>query len=259
MLAAATALASSAGAASPQADLLERTGQRVKQFWDELSSVTCTESLLQEKLNQKGKVAFNSRSTYDYLISLRWDPSGMLVDETRLPTGQPQKKAPQSSLLVTQGFATLLMIFHPEFQPGYSFNVEGTESAGGRTLARVSFVPRNGAKSPAALSLKDRSYPIAWEGTAWIDSERAIVTRIQTHWKDPAKEVPIQSLSSEVQYAPISFRGGAQTMWVPERARIEVKTLHQEWRNTHQFSNYRLFSVDAQNKIGEAKPSEPKQ
>src|ERR1700693_2054276 len=85
-----------ANVSSAQSDLLERTGQRVKQFWDELSSVTCTETLVQEKLNQKGKVTLNAKSTYDYLISMRWDGGGMLVDESRLPSGQPQKKAPQS-------------------------------------------------------------------------------------------------------------------------------------------------------------------
>lgn len=233
--------------------LLERTGARVKQFWDELSSVTCTETLLQERLNQKGKVAFNSKSSYDYLISMRWDTGGMLVDESRLPIGQQQKKAPKSSLLVTQGFAALLMIFHPEFQPGYSFTLEGEEKVTGAILERVGFIPRKGSPSPAALSLKDRTYPIAWEGEAWIDPERAMVTRIDAHWKDPAEEIGLRSLSSEVHYAPISFRESSQSMWLPEKARIEVKTVHQEWRNTHQFTNYRLFSVDTQDKIGAVK------
>ena len=242
-------LAAGADASARQADLLERTGLRVKQFWDELSSVTCTETLLQERLNEKGKVAFNSKSSYDYLISMRWDNGGMLVDESRLPVGQRQKKAPKSSLLVTQGFAALLMIFHPEFQPGYSFTPQGEETVAGVTLVRVAFLPRKGSPSPAVLSLKDHTYPIAWEGEAWIDPERAMVTRIDAHWKDPAEEIGLRSLSSEVLYAPISFRGSSKSMWLPEKARIEVKTAHQEWRNTHQFSNYRLFSVNTQDKI----------
>jgi hypothetical protein len=237
---------------SPSADLVERAGQRVKQFWDELSSVACTETLLQERLNQKGKVAFDSRSSYDYLITMRLDASGLLVDESRLLIGQQKKKSAQSSLLVTQGFSTLLLIFHPEFQRGYSFTVEGNEALAGKMLVRVSFVPHNGAASPAALSLKDRTYPIAWEGIALLDPQTATIHRIQAHWKEPAKDLPIQSLSSEVEYAPMSFKESPKTMWLPESARIEVKTLHQEWRNTHEFSNYRLFSVEAQEKIGAA-------
>ena len=234
-------------------DLLDRAGQRVKQFWDQIASVTCTETLLQEKLNPKGKVAVSSRSSYDYLISMHWEGSGLLVDESRIPMGKPQKKAPQSSLLTTQGFATLLLIFHPEFQPGFSFSVEGDEAGPGRTLARVAFVPRKGAATPAALSLKDRTYPIAWEGTDWIDAKDGSIARIAAHWKDPAEEIGLRTLSSEVEYMPIAFQGGERAWWLPDKARIEVKTVHQEWRNTHQFSNYRLFSVDTQTKIGDAK------
>lgn len=247
------ALAGGANVPAGRADLLERTGARVKQFWDELSSVACTENLLQERLNQKGKVAFNSKSSYDYLISMRWDKGGMLVDESRLPVGQQQKKAPKSSLLVTQGFAALLMIFHPEFQPDYAFTLEGEQKEGNTVVERVAFIPRKGSPSPAALSLKDRTYPIAWEGEAWIDPQRAIITRIDAHWKDPAEEVGLRSLSSEVVYAPISFRGSSQSMWLPEKARIEVKTAHQEWRNTHVFTNYRQFSVKTEDKIEEVK------
>ena len=50
--------------ASPDA-LLDRIGQRVKQAWDDLVSVACTEKLTQEKLNENGKVVLSSRSTYD--------------------------------------------------------------------------------------------------------------------------------------------------------------------------------------------------
>ena len=247
------AVAGGANIPAGRADLLERTGVRVKQFWDELSSVACTENLLQERLNAKGKVAFNSRSSYDYLISMRWDQGGMLVDESRLPIGQQQKKAPKSSLLVTQGFAALLMIFHPEFQPDYAFTLEGEQKEGNTLLERVAFIPRKGSPSPAALSLKDHTYPIAWEGEAWIEPERAVIMRIDAHWKDPAEEIGLRSLSSEVLYAPISFRGSSQSMWLPEKERIEVNSAHQEWRNTHSFTNYRQFSVKTEDKIEEVK------
>jgi hypothetical protein len=241
---------SQAGSSAP---LLDRTGQRVKQFWDELTSVACNESLLQEKLDPKGRVLLNYKANFDYLITLRSDNAGMLIDESRLPVGQQQKKAPQGVLLTTQGFATLLMVFHPEFQPGFTFSLDGTEEIGGRTVARVQFVPRKGAPSPAMLSLKGREYPIAWEGTAWIEPETGMISRIDAHWKDPAEEIGLEALSSEVRYAPMSFKGGQQSFWLPQTAKIEVKTAHQHWRNTHQFSSYRLFSVESEQRIGDVK------
>ena len=42
----------SAADASPDALLLDRIGQHVKQAWDDLTAVACTEKLTQEKLNE---------------------------------------------------------------------------------------------------------------------------------------------------------------------------------------------------------------
>lgn len=238
---------------SADAQLLERTGERVKRFWDQLSSVASTENVLQEKLNPKGKVILNNRVKYDYLITLRWDNGGMLVDESRLQLGQTAKKAPQGTLLTTQGFATLLMVFHPQFQASYAFTMQGAEEAGGRKLQRIGFVARNGAASPAVLAIKNRDYPILWEGTAWVDAQLAIVTRMEAHWKEPPTEIGLQQLSSEVQYAAIPFKGQRDPFWLPTTAKIEVKTEHQHWRNTHEFSGHRLFSVEADSKVEDAK------
>ena len=242
-------LASRMAMGAADVPLLERTGERVKTFWDQLSSVASTETVLQEKLNPKGKAILNNRAKFDYLITLRWDNGGMLVDESRLPVGQQQKKAPQGTLLATQGFATLLMVFHPRFQSSYAF---ATASEPGSKLIRIEFSAKNGAPSPAVLALKGRDYPIGWEGTAWIDPELAMVAKIAAHWKQPPEEIGLQELSSEVIYSPAAFKGSTQAFWLPATAKVEVKTQHQHWRNTHEFSGYRLFSVEADSTLQEA-------
>ena len=240
-------------ALSPDAALLERAGARVQQFWDEISSVACTENVVQEKLNDKGKVVLRTGGNYDYLVSLRWNGGELLADESRLEVGAPQKRRPEGSLLATRGFATMLLVFHPEYQPSYHFELLPEErDAAGRALAHVSFAARNQGRSPAALELKGREYPITWEGTAWIDPASATVVRIEARWKEPPAEVGIESLSSDVTYAPFPIRG-EQVYWLPATARIELKTPHQSWRNVHQFTKYRLFSVDAETKVGGAK------
>ena len=235
--------------ASPDALLLDRIGQHVKQAWDDLTAVACTEKLTQEKLNEKGKAVLSSRSTYDYLISLNWDQGQLLVDESRLEVGPPQKKRPESALLATRGFATLLLIFHPEFHGSYRFTFLPEEDVAGRKLSLVNFLPLNGARSPGVMELKGHEYPIAWQGTAWIDPVTASVVRIQAHWKEPAEELGLETLSSDVHYAGVPLRN--RTYWLPEAALIEVKTRHQHWRNSHQFEHYKLFSVDADSELKE--------
>jgi len=247
----ATSLLAAAGAAEapsrPEVALLERAGQRVQQFWDELSSVACTENAIQEKFNEKGKLVLSSRSAYDYLMSLRWSGGELLIDESRLPINDARKKPPEGALLATRGFATLMLVLHPEFQPSYLFTILPDEESSGRKMARVSFVPRDGGRSPAVLELKGREYPIAWEGTAWMDAASGTIERIQAHWKKPDEKIGLEMLASDVHYGPVTLRG--KNYWLPDTAAIEVKTRHQHWRNSHQFTKYRLFSVEADDKV----------
>ncbi len=236
-----------AAATAPDTPLLERAGERVKQFWEEVAAVTCTENLLQEKRNEKGKVVLRSNSRYDYLILLGWNGDQLLVDESRVEIDPPQKRRQAGSLLATRGFATLLLILHPEFQPGYSFSVE-QEAEPDANLVRVDFLPRNGGRTPGAMELKGREYPITWEGSAWIDPATAAVVRIQARWKEPPVDLGLQALESDVDYAAVDLRG--RSYWLPATARIELRTEHQAWRNVHEFHDYRSFSVDVDDNLG---------
>ena len=240
----------SADSGPQPSSLLEQAGERVKAFWDDLSSVACTETLIQQKLNEKGKILLSSKSSFDYLISLRWNGSDLLADESRIEQGTPGKRRAESSMLATRGFATLLLILHPEFQPSYSFTISPDDSP---QLARIGFVPRNGARSPGVLELKGREYPIAWEGAAWIDKASAAVVRLDAHWREPAGEIGLESLVTDVRYGPVVLHN--RSYWLPETAHIEVKTKHQHWRNSHQFAAYKLFSVDADSTVQQPKVS----
>jgi hypothetical protein len=239
-------LACGASAASPPSDLLERAGEHAKLFWDQFTAVTCTEELSQEKLNEKGKTAIRTESRYDYLIVMGWDKGDLLVDESRVEIEAPRKGRPTGSLLATRGFATLLLILHPDFQSSYAFSAPVEESP---RLLRIDFLPRLGARSPAAMELKGREYPIMWEGSAWIDPATNAVVRMETRWKDPPEALGLVSLHSDVHYEPYDLRSG-QAYWLPQSAVIELKTLHQSWRNEHRFAKYKLFSVDVRDEVG---------
>ena len=63
------------------------------------------------------------------------------------------------------------------------------------------------------------------------------------------QDVGLNTLRSEVEYAPVPFRGMKETYWFPSQATVEVETLRQHWRNTHQFSGYRRFSVDTKQQV----------
>ena len=81
-------------------------GRQIESFWNYLPAVTCTEMLTQAKLGDKGKVLFEERSSYDYLVLLQSAGGDVSVDESRVEKNHKDSKG-KASLLQTNGFAIL--------------------------------------------------------------------------------------------------------------------------------------------------------
>jgi hypothetical protein len=228
-------------------ELLERTGKRMEEFWDQFSAVSCTETVLQTKLGASGKVLVQRTSAFDYLIMLQLTGDDLMVNESRLPQGQP-KKGSNRPLLSTAGFSTLALIFHPYFQSSYEFSLVAMENINGRRLQEVRFEHIRGRRTPSVLQLRGRDYPLEWQGSAWIDPQTGYVSRIHAGLKTSLSDVGLRELWSDVRYVPVQFQSEKETAWLPEVAVIEADTEHQHWRNVHQFSRYRRFSVTTDSK-----------
>ncbi len=231
-------------AASPTTEtVLRSTGRSLESLWDQLSSVSCTESVEQLKLDAHGKPMYRLDSAFDYLVMLQMTGNDVVVEESRTPV--KQGAAPKDKpLLVTNGFATLALIFHPAFQNAFEYGAPEPVVEDGRSLLRVSFQHVRGARSPSALRLRGHDYPVEWQGAAWIDQDTGALVRISARLAAPMQDVGLEAMTADVRYAPQEFKAQPVAFWLPQSAAIEVETPRQRWRNVHTFSNYKLFSVD---------------
>jgi hypothetical protein len=232
--------------------LLERAGKRVERFWQDYASVTCTEAILQSRLSPEGKVLQEDKAAYDYLVLMQAVNGELNLEESRLQQGKPGNP-PERPLLTTQGFATMLLVFHPQFQANYEFSPVEDDAFAGRPLARIRFSQKRGARPLAVLQLRGREYPIEWAGTAWLDPESGMVLRMETSLKNSMEDLGLKQLTSSVQYGPVAFAQGEQTLLLPVRATVEVRTARSYWRNLHEFSAYKQFSVATSVQIGDLK------
>ncbi len=226
--------------------ILSRTSQQVSDFLQQFSNVRCTERVEQERLGPSDKAEVKDDSTYDYLIILSNEGGELSLDESRLAIhgAKPDKK--NRPMMVTNGFATLFLIFHPYYAGSFQFSLLGDETVEGRVLSKVAFQHIRGTRSVAALSLAGREYPLELSGTAWIDPESGTITRIVAGIGNSMDDVGLKSLQTEIEYAPVPFRGEKETYWYPQRATVDVQTSRQHWRNTHEFSAYEQFSVSTE-------------
>src|SRR5579859_7171543 len=157
--------------ASPEAqkltDLLARTASQTAVFLDQFSDVKCTEQVRQEKLGKDGKVELKEDSTFDYLVILTNAQGELNLSESRIPVHEAKRDRKNTSMLLSNGFATLFLVFHPYYAAAFTFNLAGEDTAAGRLLEKVKFQHVPGMKSPAALALRGREYPLELTGTAW--------------------------------------------------------------------------------------------
>ena len=233
--------------AEPLLPLLERTGRMVELFWEQVPSFTCTEFVTQEKLGKKGKTEYQSDSIYDYLALTRAAQEALVIEELRLPRKIDADKPDKPALLSTNGFSTLLLIFHPLYRANYRFNVEpgGT----GEKTVRVRFEHIPGERSTSALMIRDRIYPLDLQGTAWVDPGSGEVSKISARLRVPMKDINVEDFRIDVVYKPQSFPSEPEARTLPARAVIEVHTALQHWRNTHSYSQYKRFSVESAERI----------
>ncbi|MFN7972549.1 MAG: hypothetical protein U0166_09400 [Acidobacteriota bacterium] len=236
--------------------VLDRTGKQVAGFLDQLSDVQCVEEVRQEKLGPDQSVKEELASRYHYLVLLGDSGGDLTVDESRHPVAEAATHADTPSMLVSNGFAMLFLIFHPAYASSFQFSATGREVVGGRSLEKIAFHHLRGTRSPAALTLRGREYPLDLSGTAWIDVRTGVIARILASVEDSMTDVGLDVLRADEQFAPV-FPDVAERHWFPSVASIEVATPRQHWRNTHRFTDYRRFSVSTDERISASAEPEP--
>lgn len=231
------------------ANLLARTSSQVVGFLDQFSDVKCTEHVEQEKLDKNGKVDLREESTYDYLVILTNTGGELGLDESRLAVKEARRDKKNTPMLVSNGFATLFLVFHPYYVDSFHFALAGDAVVDERPLIKVSFEHMPGTRSPAALALRGKEYPLELSGVAWIDPETGAITRIEATIGNSLQDVGLKSLQSEVEFAPAPFHDMKVPYWFPAMATVEVETPRQHWRNTHRFTDYKRFSVNTEEQV----------
>ena len=245
------ALAAPAAEKQPT-EIVDRARAQVGNFIKLFSEVRCTEEVSQFKLTKRGKVEHQQRSVYDYLVIAQDSGSDLSLQESRLEQQGAAKKT-DVPMLVTNGFATLLLVFHPSYQDSFDFSPPEMEAANGRTLAKVRFRHRPNKPSTTELVLRGREYPLDLAGTAWIDPESGSIVRIEAGLAQSMDDIGLRVLRTDVEYAPVALRGVDATLRLPSVAKVEVETARQHWRNVHRFRGYQHFDVSVEETV-KAKP-----
>ena len=215
--------------------------KQITAYLAQLADVHCRETVTQQKLSSNGHVETTEKEQFDYLIMMNGNNDELQLNESRVETSPNGHKAVVMPMLVTNGVATVLMVFHPYYRDSFEFSAQPEVYLDGVQATPIHFSHVSGRRTPAALALRGREYPLDLQGTAWLNVKTGTVMRVEADLLRDMSDIGLRSLHLEVDYRPVNL--GKQTATMPSVAVVDVTTPRQHWRNTHEFADYKLFSV----------------
>jgi hypothetical protein len=234
-------------------DALQRSRKLIDKFFEQMSNVVCNEDVAQSIVGKNGKPMYREESVFEYQMESNTRSGSLKLVESR-DARKAAFRDPSKTLLITNGFASMLLVLHQDFEPSFVFAPVSEEVVDGRTLVKIHFKPVPGASSPAAIQLRSRNYPLPLTGDLWLDSDSGAVVKLTSRLDSGLDDLGLHDLRSEIHYAAVAFHDPEESYWMPSSAVIDVQTPKQHWRNVHRFTDYRRFRATIQVQFGEGKP-----
>jgi hypothetical protein len=233
--------------------IIAHSRKLIDNFFEQTSNVVCTENVSQMVLGKNNKPVYKEESVFEYQLQSSSRTGSLRLTETRDPL-KVAFRDPNRTLLITNGFASLLLILHQKYESSYVFEPASEETVDGRTILKVHFKPVPGASSPAAVQLRGRNYPLQLKGEIWIDEDSGAVVELLSSLDSSLEDLGLRELRSEISYSIVQFLSPEEAYWMPASAVIDLETPTQHWRNVHRFAGYRRFRATIQVDMGEKQP-----
>jgi tetratricopeptide (TPR) repeat protein len=237
-------------AASDQGELrgiLEKVSEGVESFFQSLPDTASVEQVHQDLLDKNGKVASSLDQDFQYLLLTRPDESGVGIEENRatLQGTIAALKGLDKGLMLTEGFASVPLFFHPDYQKGAGFRYLGRQSLEGKDLYVVAFAQKPGvARSTERFRTNEGSTLIFVQGVAWIDPTNFQIVRLRTDLLAPYSAIRLQRQTTVIQFQEVPFKGVGKAFWLPQQVSVTVDWKGRVYRNQHRYSDYKLFKVE---------------
>ena len=236
--------------------LLSKVGIRIEEFTNNFPNTTCSEAVLHESVDPRGSIQKQSQKCRYVIVGY---PHMVTMDEYRTDRrGSEIKIRSQSDrLFLTSGYATLPLLLHPAHQSGSRFRYLGTTSDPKCHLiafAQVPFMAKLHSQFTASPSMQVVLYN---QGLIWVDQTSHQIVRMRTELLQPATQIGLEELSADLDFRPVAFEGSDQAFWLPYEVKVLARYGYWTFRNRHEYSDYKRFSVNSFDKVTSPKPLGP--
>ncbi len=243
--------------------ILQKTGERVDDFFHRVIDLTAREEIFLTRLRQEKpftRPELSGEHVHDsYLILRHGNSSRTEIVEYRMDPnrGDFDPSVIKNGFLITSGFALSCNYFSTGFQPESRFRYLGNEQIGTQETYVVGFAQQPG-KATLLVRMKGRNGVQAHmlvQGVAWIDKSNFQIVRMRTDLLAPRRDVGLNQQTTEVTLSKVQLADVSTPLWLPSSVKVYVEfTTHNgdvdrffelSYRNEHRYTDYQRYRVSA--------------
>ncbi len=236
--------------------ILSAVGKSVAEYFQNFPNTTSLEEIHQEKLDRKQKAGETLNRKFRYLCATPAKAWGPGFDEYRqdLPGARTSSEALQDGFMLTSGFASASLLFHPTYQSQAIFRYLGRQKVEGRNTYVLAFAQQPGkARVYGTFKFREIRMMTFTQGLAWIDPESYEIVRLRTDLLVPLPEVKLERQTTEIAFGEVQFKTIGKGFLLPQQVTVTVDWNGKHLQNEHRYSEFKLFNVEAIDKVGKAK------
>jgi tetratricopeptide (TPR) repeat protein len=236
-----------AAVSCPSDEVIEKSGQRVQEFVNDIARLAAVEELFHQSLDSYGIPFRTETRKFNYVATILESQPGVLtVNEFRADkmglAGYPDQ-------IASTGFASLALVFHPHMRDNFEMKCEGLGDWLGQATWLVHFRQREDRPNRMhSYKVGNQIHAVALKGRAWISTDKFQIVRIEADMVDPMPTIQLLSEHQVVEYGAVPFPRKHTTLWLPKSAEIYFDFRKHRFYRRHSFDHYMLYSVDTEEK-----------
>lgn len=244
------------GAACSANEVLDRAFLRAKTQLANFEKFTATEHIEHQEIDRHGIPGKIKTREFSYIVFIvPYHGDSFFLEESRDADRKTTDSFPTS--LATTGLNSLaISLLQPADRKNFRHVCEGLTQLRGETVWQIRFQE----ETSTTLGVRQWSrngmvYNVPFKGRAWISQFSYDVLRVETDLIAPVNNLQLTRDHLRVDYGPVKFATGNQTLWLPWNAELFMELRGKRYHHRHYLSDYRLFEVDTPNKINKPKES----
>jgi tetratricopeptide (TPR) repeat protein len=244
---------------APMGSILTAVGENVSKLFADLFNISAVEIVEMEKIDGRVKAAPDRKYEYLYLCLGATGQQGLHFNEYRSDAqGHEIRQAGLGEgYMLTSGFISAPLIFHPIYQNENSFRFVGYQKLGGRNTIVIAYaqIPER-CRLSGRFQVGNKMKETFKQGLAWIDAENYQIIRLTSELLQPLPQIGLEKLKTQIDFDEVRLNQALQKFWLPVQVVVTAKWNGRVLRNTHSYSDFRLFDVETSQKINRPKDSE---